>query len=178
MTFARHTMSNPTSPTLTLCLLSRSQRKKSLSSRLKRSLFRQVRPSSSMTYLLGRASGQKRTFGLCTTSKPTSSIRRWWKHSTEERTTCLSSQHCSPLSLQPSSSFLPLLQADPTQATLDALTTISAQIAAQNDVGHTPTPPYQGGDTSPTPSAVSINALWILSLFLSLSTLVLAMLVK
>jgi len=73
---------------------------------------------------------------------------------------------------------LPLLQADPTQATLDALTTISAQIAAQNDVGHTPTPPYQGGDTSPTPSAVSINALWILSLFLSLSTLVLAMLVK
>ncbi|KZO93137.1 hypothetical protein CALVIDRAFT_486484, partial [Calocera viscosa TUFC12733] len=75
---------------------------------------------------------------------------------------------------------LPLLQADPSQATLDALTTISAQLSAQGARIGAGVGPYQAGghDFAPTSSVIFINGLWITSLFLSLSTSVLAMLVK
>ncbi|KZT61923.1 hypothetical protein CALCODRAFT_514315 [Calocera cornea HHB12733] len=75
---------------------------------------------------------------------------------------------------------LPLLQADPAQPIVDALSIISSQLAAQGSANATrgSTLFDQGNAFSPTPSAVGINALWIMSLFVSLSTSVLAMLVK
>lgn len=73
---------------------------------------------------------------------------------------------------------LPLLQADTAQATLDALTIISAQLATQTSESGPLTGPYQAANSPPTSSVLSINALWILSLFVSLTTSVLAMLVK
>ncbi|KZT54201.1 hypothetical protein CALCODRAFT_438976, partial [Calocera cornea HHB12733] len=71
---------------------------------------------------------------------------------------------------------LPLLQADPAQATLDALTAVSAQLAAMH-LNSTPATPYYE-QPSASPSALPINVLWIASLLLSLTTSVLAMLVK
>ncbi|KZO93125.1 hypothetical protein CALVIDRAFT_470256, partial [Calocera viscosa TUFC12733] len=75
---------------------------------------------------------------------------------------------------------LPVLQADPSQATLDALTIISAQLSAHSAGNGATVGPYQaaGDDFSPASSVIFINGLWIMSLFLSLSTSVLAMLVK
>ncbi|KZO93142.1 hypothetical protein CALVIDRAFT_486331, partial [Calocera viscosa TUFC12733] len=75
---------------------------------------------------------------------------------------------------------LPLLQTDPSQATLDALMVISAQLSAQSAGNGAAVGPYQasGDDFAPTSSVICINGLWIMSLFVSLSTSVLAMLVK
>ncbi|KZO93133.1 hypothetical protein CALVIDRAFT_486387, partial [Calocera viscosa TUFC12733] len=75
---------------------------------------------------------------------------------------------------------LPLLQADPSQATLDALTVISAQLSAQSAGNGAAVGAYHAGgdDFSPASSVICVNGLWIMSLFVSLSTSVLAMLVK
>ncbi|KZO93139.1 hypothetical protein CALVIDRAFT_268771, partial [Calocera viscosa TUFC12733] len=75
---------------------------------------------------------------------------------------------------------LPLLQTDPSQATLSALTVISAQLSAQSAGSSAAVGAYYAGgdDFSPASSDIFINGLWIMSLFVSLSTSVLAMLVK
>ncbi|KZT61926.1 hypothetical protein CALCODRAFT_514317 [Calocera cornea HHB12733] len=74
---------------------------------------------------------------------------------------------------------LPLLQADPSQPIVDALNLISLQLASQGASNISTTmASTESNAASPTFSPVSINALWIMSLFVSLSTSVLAMLVK
>jgi hypothetical protein len=73
---------------------------------------------------------------------------------------------------------LPLLQPDNTQATVSALQVISAQLAGQAVASQAIVPAYTPSTAAPTAAVVSINALWIISLLISLSTSVLAMLVK
>ncbi|KZT61932.1 hypothetical protein CALCODRAFT_552789, partial [Calocera cornea HHB12733] len=74
---------------------------------------------------------------------------------------------------------VPLLQADPMQPVVDVLSVISLQLSISSSGNISiPSGSYQAEPFSPTASVVSINALWIMSLSVSLSTSVLAMLVK
>ncbi|KZT62327.1 hypothetical protein CALCODRAFT_446138, partial [Calocera cornea HHB12733] len=72
-----------------------------------------------------------------------------------------------------------LLSSNPSQQTVDALTVISAQLAALTAPGSAATPAYQAPDSFvPATSSVVINIFWALSLTVSLFTSVLAMLAK
>ncbi|KZO93118.1 hypothetical protein CALVIDRAFT_486474, partial [Calocera viscosa TUFC12733] len=72
---------------------------------------------------------------------------------------------------------IPLLQEDSGQATVDGIKALSAQIASQAG-GSDSLQPYQEMVFQPSASAIGVNVLWICSLFVSLSTSVLAMLAK
>ncbi|KZO93122.1 hypothetical protein CALVIDRAFT_486426, partial [Calocera viscosa TUFC12733] len=73
---------------------------------------------------------------------------------------------------------IPLLQADSGQATVDGIKTLSVQIASQAAGSGTSALPYQEAAFQLPASVISVNVLWICSLFVSLSTSVLAMLAK
>ncbi|KZT54223.1 hypothetical protein CALCODRAFT_485735 [Calocera cornea HHB12733] len=73
---------------------------------------------------------------------------------------------------------LDLLSPDTSGATLDALTTVSAQLSALGTSSSIMPASYQETQFTIPTSALYVNALWIFSLSISLSASVLAMLVK
>ncbi|KZT54218.1 hypothetical protein CALCODRAFT_438977, partial [Calocera cornea HHB12733] len=73
---------------------------------------------------------------------------------------------------------LPLLQPDNSQAMVDGITALSAQIAVLRDSDISMPPIYQASAFMLSMTDVWVNALWLLSLMISLTTSVLAMLIK
>ncbi|KZO93087.1 hypothetical protein CALVIDRAFT_486433, partial [Calocera viscosa TUFC12733] len=74
---------------------------------------------------------------------------------------------------------LPLLQPDNSQAMVDGITALSLQLAALGTTGMPMPPSFQADATFSAPiNALWVNAFWLLSLMISLSTSVLAMLIK
>ncbi|KZT62320.1 hypothetical protein CALCODRAFT_410546, partial [Calocera cornea HHB12733] len=71
-----------------------------------------------------------------------------------------------------------LLSPDTSQQAVDALMVISAQLSAINSGGSAPPASYQAPAFEPSTASIGINALWVLSLTISLFTSVLAMLAK